>query len=470
MIPRKFLSDVQPKWWVLIAVAVGSFMGTLDSSVVNVILPTMRREFGCSVATIEWVVTIYLLVVCGFLLTFGRLGDMRGHKRIYILGFAIFTASSAACGMAWGVVPLIAARALQALGASILYANSAAILTTNFPASERGRALGLQAVMIYLGSLTGPLLGGWLTDAFGWRTVFYINVPVGLIGSVLCMKFIPRDEVESHGESFDFGGASLFMAAFVLLLLGLNQGYDRGWTSLPILGLMGGAVLLLLLFVLLEHRVLHPLLDMSLFRKTQFSMSVASSVLNYMAIFSILFLMPFYLIQGRGFSPGQAGVWLTIQPGVMTICAPISGILSDRIGTRRPATLGMAILGVGLVLLSFLRADSSMTLVGLALGVTGLGTGIFVAPNTSALMGSAPAHRQGMAAGVQATARYSGMIVGIGVAGAIFTSFLTRHTPIALFQGIRASFLVAAFASFLGCLTSAVRKERFGDDTGPRLT
>jgi len=228
--------------------------------------------------------------------------------------------------------------------------------------------------------------------------------------------------------------------------------------------------LLLLLFVLLEHRVLHPLLDMSLFRKTQFSMSVASSVLNYMAIFSILFLMPFYLIQGRGFSPGQAGVWLTIQPGVMTICAPISGILSDRIGTRRPATLGMAILGVGLVLLSFLRADSSMTLVGLALGVTGLGTGIFVAPNTSALMGSAPAHRQGMAAGVQATARYSGMIVGIGVAGAIFTSFLTRHTPIALFQGIRASFLVAAFASFLGCLTSAVRKERFGDDTGPRLT
>jgi EmrB/QacA subfamily drug resistance transporter len=463
MNPRKFLSDVQPKWWVLLAIGVGSLMGSLDSSVVNVILPTVRRQLGCSVATIEWVVTIYLLVVCGLLLTFGRLGDMRGHKRLYILGFAIFTTGSAACGLAWSVAPLIVARAVQALGASILFSCSPAILTGNFPASERGQALGLQAVMIYLGSMAGPVLGGWLTDHFSWRAVFYINVPVGLVASALCIKFIPPDEPAVQKEPFDFAGAILFMAAFVALLLGLNQGYDRGWTSPSIEGLLGGGLLLLFLFVLLESRASHPLLDLGLFRSTQFSMSVVSAVLNYLCLFTILFLLPFYLIQGRGVSPGFAGRWMTIQPAMMTICAPVSGILSDRIGTRRPATLGMAVLGAGLIMLSRLQPDSSMAYVGAALGVIGLGTGIFIAPNNSALMGAAPAHRQGMAAGALATARYVGMILGIGIAGAIFTTYLARRTPMALFEGVRAAFFVAALAGFLGCLTSAVRKEVPGD-------
>lgn len=469
MIPRKFLSDVHPKWWVLLAVGIGSLMGSLDNSVVNIILPTLRHDFGSTVANIEWVITIYLLVVCGLLLPFGRIGDMRGHKRIYIVGFAVFTLASAACGLAWGVAPLIAARAVQALGAAVLFACSPAILTANFPASERGRAIGLQVIMVYLGSLMGPLFGGWLTDHFSWRAVFYINVPVGLVAALMCLKFIPADHGKGRDEPFDFAGAILFMAVFVALLWGLNQGYDRGWTSPPILALMGGAALLLLVFILLERRRTHPLLDLSLFRRTQFSMSVTSAVLNYIAVYTILFLMPFYLIQGRGMSPGQAGLWLTIQPAIMTICAPISGALSDRIGTKTPSGVGMAILGVGLFLLAIVGPESSMIRVATALGIAGLGTGIFIAPNSSAMMGAAPGHRQGTAAGVLATARYAGMILGIGIAGAVFTSFLTRHTPIALFEGIRASFFVASFVAFLGCLTSFVRKESFGKKEAPEL-
>jgi len=463
MSPRKFLSEVQPKWWVLLAIGVGSLMGSIDSGVVNIILPTVHRELGSSVATVEWVVTIYLLVVCGLLLTFGRLGDIRGHKRLYILGFAIFTLGSAACGLAWSVAALIVARGIQALGASILFASAPAILTANFPATQRGQALGLQAVMIYLGSLSAPMLGGWLTDHYSWRSVFYINIPVGLLASALCIKFIPADEHERHGESFDFAGAILFMAGLVSLMFGLNQGHNWGWTSPYTHGFLMGGLVLLVLFIALERRVSHPLLAFSMFRRTECSMSVASAGLNYIPIYTILFLMPFYLIQGRGVSPGTAGRWLAIQPAIMAVASPISGILSDRIGTRRPSAFGMALLGTGLFLLSRLGPESPMPFVGLALGVSGLGTGIFIAPNNSALMGAAPANRQGMASGVLATSRYVGMILGIGIAGAIFTTFLTRGTSSALFEGIRTSFFVASIAGFLGCVTSSVRKDKDDD-------
>jgi len=252
----------------------------------------------------------------------------------------------------------------------------------------------------------------------------------------------------------------------VSLMFGLNQGHNWGWTSPYIHALLIGGLVLLFLFVVLEQRVSDPLLDLTLFRRTEFSMSVASAVLNYIPIYTILFLMPFYLIQGRGVSPGTAGTWLMIQPAIMAVASPISGILSDRIGTRRPSAFGMALLGTGLFLLSRLGPESPMTYVGFALGVSGLGTGIFIAPNNSALMGAAPANRQGMASGVLATSRYVGMILGIGIAGAIFTTFLTRGTSAALFEGIRASFFVASIAGFLGCLTSSVRKEKNtpGDD------
>jgi EmrB/QacA subfamily drug resistance transporter len=456
---RAKFAAVERKWWVLLAVGVGSMLGAIDVSVANIVLPVVRRQFGCSVATIEWAVSIYLLVVCGFLLTFGRLGDLRGQKRLYIIGFFVFTTGSAMCGAAWNAPVLIAARAFQGLGASMIFAASPAILTGNFPATQRGQALGLQAIMIYLGQMTGPVLGGWLTDHFSWRAVFYINLPVGALALLLSSRFIPRDEPKEQTEPFDFAGAGLFLAGFSVLLLGMNQGYDRGWTSPLIQGLLMGGMLLLVVFVLLEHRLPHPLLDLNLFREPQFAMSVASAVLNYLAVYTIIFLMPFYLIQGRGLIPSHAGLLITVQPAVMTVSAPISGIVSDRVGTRWLSMAGMAIMGVGLFLLSRLQPGSSLAYVGVGLGVCGLGTGMFITPNNSALMGAAPAHRQGIAAGVLGTARYVGMILGVGIAGAVFTTFLTRHTPTALFEGIRASFLVASISGFLGCLTSAVRKE-----------
>lgn len=459
--PRIEATGLQAKWWILLAIGVGSFMTALDGSVVNIILPVVSRAFNTDVAAVEWVVTVYLLVVSSLLLSFGRLGDMRGHKLVYISGFLVFVVSSALCGFAPSVTVLIIARAFQALGGAMLLANSPAILTKNFPAQQRGQVLGLQATMTYLGLTVGPSLGGWLTSQYGWRSVFYINVPVGLLALLLGLYFIPLDAGAERGERFDLAGAITFMAGLVALLLGLNQGHAWGWSSPAILGLLGTAVLLLAVFLFIELRVTHPMLDLSLFRVPLFSASTASAIFNYICLFTGLFLLPFYLIQARGLDPAQAGLILTAQPIIMAIMAPLSGTLSDRIGARLLSTLGMAIIAAGLFLLAQLKADSSISYVVVSLATVGLGTGVFVSPNTSALLGAAPLHRRGIASGIMATARNVGMVLGVGLAGAVFTTVQAHAqaagSATATYEGIRAGFLVAVGVALIGMLTSAVR-------------
>ncbi len=455
------------KWGVLVAVGIGTFMTALDTSVVNTILPVIGQNFNQSIATVEWIITIYLLVLSGLLLSFGRFGDMRGHKTIFIAGFVIFMSGSFLSGAAPSISFLIASRGLQALGAAMLAANSPAILTKSFPAEQRGQALGLQATMTYLGLTAGPALGGWLASVFGWRVVFYINLPVGLAAIVLSTRFIPKDLKHEVVEPFDYLGAIVFLLGLGSLLLGLNQGEEWGWTSLPILALLAFAVFMLLAFVYIENHTGHPMLDFSLFRQLSFSLTTASAVINYIGVFSSIFLMPYYLIQGRGLSPAAAGLVLTAQPVIMAIIAPISGTLSDRIGTRLPAVFGMLILSAGLFALSRLTAVSSTLSMMVALAIVGLGTGAFISPNNSALMGSAPKTRQGIAAGILATARNFGMVLGVGIAGAIYTTVMMHGAtgnpanqggPI--FAAISASFLATAVITLLGVFTSMVRVAR----------
>ena len=442
-----------------IAIGTGSFMAALDGSVVNAILPILRNTFNSNVATIEWVVTIYLLVLSGLLLSFGRLGDLRGHRSLYILGFVAFVASSALCGMARSAGILIFFRGLQAIGGALLASNSPAIVTGNFPVEERGRAFGLVSMMTYLGLTVGPSLGGWLTHAFGWRTVFYINVPVGLLALTLSLLFIPKDSPSESEKRFDLPGAAVFLAALTLLLLGLNKGADWGWTSPSVLGLMAGAAAFMAVFILIERRSPHPMLDLNLFRVPLFSASAAGAILNYICIFSITFLMPFYLIQGRSLNPAQAGLLLTVQAVVMAITAPISGALSDKIGSRWPGMIGMGVLAAGLLLLSRLGAETDLGWVVFGLAVAGAGTGMFISPNTSALMGAAPKSRQGIASGVLATARNFGMVLGIGLAAAIFTTHLAQNTTEAFYNGIEQAFLVAAAIAVLAAIVSGIKDE-----------
>jgi EmrB/QacA subfamily drug resistance transporter len=463
---------LEGKWWVLLAIGISTFMSALDGSVVNTALPVISVFFNTDVSSIEWVVTIYLLVLSGLLLSFGRLGDLRGHKTVFISGFGIFIISSALCGFAPSLAWLITFRAVQALGAAMLSANSPAILTKSFPGSQRGQALGLQATMTYLGLTVGPTLGGWLTDQFNWRAIFYINVPVGLAALWMALRHIPGDaylrETRTSSERFDLTGAGLFIIGLIVLLLGLNRGHAHGWNSLPILGSIGAALVILAGFVAYERRVSHPMLDLTLFTNRLFSISVISAVMNYVCLFSILFLMPFYLIQGRGLSPTQAGLLLSVQPVVMAIVAPLSGTLSDRIGVRLLTSLGMAILALGIFMQSRFGPQTLPIHMAAGLAITGLGTGIFISPNNSALMGAAPRHRQGIAAGILATSRNVGMVLGIGLAGAIFTTILaqmgegdTQAMPSPLmFQAFRASFTTASGIAALGALISLVRSKQ----------
>ena len=304
--------SIDRKWLVFIAIGTGSFMVALDGSVVNAILPILRDTFNSNVATIEWVVTIYLLVLSGLLLSFGRLGDLRGHRSLYILGFGVFVASSALCGVAWSAGILILFRGLQAIGGALLASNSPAIVTGSFPVEQRGRAFGLVSTMTYLGLTVGPSLGGWLTHAFGWRTVFYINVPVGAAGADAQPDFYSKGLTRRKRKALRPArrrgvpgrADACFCSASTKARIGAGLP-RRCWDCWP------GRCSFWLVFILIEKRSSRPMLDLSLFRVPLFSTSTLSAILNYICVYSITFLMPFYLIQGRGLNPAEAGLLLT---------------------------------------------------------------------------------------------------------------------------------------------------------------
>jgi EmrB/QacA subfamily drug resistance transporter len=444
------------RWSVLVAIGVSTFVAGLDTSVVNTVLPLLSHELHTSVAAIEWVSTVYLLVISALLLGVGRAGDLRGHKRMYLAGFAVFVVASALCGAARDANWLVGMRALQGIGAAMLFANAPAILTKAFPADQRGRALGAQATFTYLGLTAGPALGGWLAQVFGWRSVFYINVPIGLLGIVLGWRAIDDDRPHADAERFDYAGAALFTAGLVALLVALDQGHAWGWTSPLTLTLGTAAIALLAAFVAAEGRRTNPMLDLSLFRSRVFSAATVTALFNYICVYSVLFVLPFLLIQGRGLGTQQAGMVLTAQPIVMAIVAPISGALSDRIGSRAPSTLGMVVLALGLFLIARLSDGGSLPAIAASLAVVGLGIGIFVSPNNSALMGAAPRHRQGIAAGVLATARNVGMVLGIGISGAVFTTVLAQAGT--LVRAVQESLYVGAAVALMGTVTAFVRE------------
>lgn len=447
-------------WLVLGAIGTGTFMSALDGSVVNTTLPLITNAFNTTIVASEWIVTIYLLVISGLLLSFGRLGDLHGHKRVYLIGFSIFLAGSLLCGFATSISALIIYRGIQAFGGAMLSANSPAILTKSFPAEKRGQALGLQATMTYLGLTVGPSLGGWLAESFSWRSIFFINVPVCALALYLSIRYIAPDRHSENTERFDLPGAVLFMAGLVALLFGLNQGHAAGWGSPLIITLMTLALLILAGFIAYERRIQFPMLDLSLFARAAFSNATLSAVLNYICVYTITFLMPFYLLEGRSFSPSQTGLVMTAMPIVMAIIAPLSGTISDRIGSRVLTSVGMLLLSIGLFLLSGLGPTSSLPRIIVSFCFTGLGAGIFISPNTSALMGAAPRSRQGIASGILATARNVGMVLGVGLSGAVFTSILDgdhhAESP-ALFLALKASFIVAATIAIAGFLVSLYR-------------
>ncbi len=445
-------------------------MSALDASVVNTVLPVIRIAFGAPVASIQWVVTVYLLAMGGLLLAFGRLGDLRGHRRVFLLGFAVFVPASILCGLSTGEATLIPARILQGVGAAVIVSNSPANLVRSVHPSRIGRALGLQAAMTYLGLTLGPSLGGWLTEQLGWRSVFFINVPVGAAAFYLGVRHLPDDRrAKGHGELVDLPGAALFTGAFLALLLWLNRGHDWGWAAPATCGLLAGCVVLGVLFHRRERTAPSPMLDLDLFSNRLFTMAAGSSLVNYVCVGFVMFLVPFYLIEGRGLSPDRAGLLLTVQSLAMVVTAPVSGTLSDRIGSRLPATIGMAVFAAGLFVLAGLGTTTPLSVAAAGLVLTGLGSAIFVTPNNSTLLGAAPPGRHGIASGILATTRLVGITAGVGVSGAVLAGFAGGQAaqaipPDRVVAAIRAGFLAAGLLAACGIALAAAR----GDAAGSR--
>lgn len=450
--------------------AIGTFMSPLDASVVNIALPSISQYFNAAIPTVQWVVLSYLLVISSLLLTYGRLGDMVGHKPVYLTGFVIFTAGSIFCAISPTIGFLIAARGIQALGAGMMMAIGPALVTSAFPPAERGKALGIVGMTVASALAVGPTVGGLLVTSFGWPSIFLINLPIGIAGITLAAKVLKRTETPG-GQRFDIWGAITAFLALMSLLLALTRGSTWGWQSPPIVILAAAFLLLLALFIILEQRVNQPMMDLSLFSIRLFSAANASALLNYMAQFSVIFLLPFFLQQVRQLPASRAGLLLTPLPLVVLLVAPVSGTLSDRIGSRTLSSTGMAITTAGLYFLSRLQEGSGDISVIFPLALVGLGSGLFQSPNSSAIMGCVPKNRLGIASGTLASMRNIGMVMGIALSGAVFDSRFAVHTARLITGGLTGealqarafvlslqdAYLVAAMLALIGVLTSVVR-------------
>jgi EmrB/QacA subfamily drug resistance transporter len=418
--------DPPNKWLVFVLVATAVFMSTLDSSIVNIALPAIMADLQVPLTVIEWVPMVYLLSVSSLLLTCGRLSDIRGRRLVYCSGFVVFSVGSLLCAMVDGAHLLIASRALQGLGAAMLMACSPALVVDAFPAAERGRSMGMVGMVVATGLVTGPALGGFILEHFSWRVIFYINVPIGILVTVAAMRILGRMPRRRLAEPMDWTGALLIAVCFSAFITGLSHFHDWGPTSLPIAATAVLFVAGMVALIRVERRSAHPIIDPSLLGIRLFAFSVGAAMILFVGLFFITFLMPFYMVHPLGYSMNRVGATMMITFVFLFFVAPISGALSDRMGSRALCTMGMALLAVALLLLSRLTAGATVMDMAWRLALSGIGVAVFISPNSSAALGAVPPRHRGIASGSVATARNLGMVIGVAAAGLVFNSTF-RH-------------------------------------------
>jgi EmrB/QacA subfamily drug resistance transporter len=409
------------RWLIFSVTVMGTFMAVLDSSIVNVALPLIAASFGVELTAVQWVVTAYLLVISSLLPLFGKIGDLYGRRKIYLLGFVIFTIGSLLCSLSNSIWFLVASRVLQAVGASMLMSNSPAIVSVTFPGKERGRVLGMNGTVVALASMAGPSLGGILVGLFNWQWIFYINLPIGIFAYLLGYYILPVEEKHSSG-TFDFKGAALFAIGMTGLLVVLSEGQEWGWGSLAIFVTAIVSIVILSIFIWHEGRVLHPMIDLTLFKRWPFLAGNVSGLLSFMAMFTNNMLMPFYLHSVLLLTPTQIGLAITPFPLLMAFAAPVSGYLSEKVSPVILTSGGLGILMSGLLYLSTLDAQSTVWQVVIGQGIMGIGNGMFQSPNNNSVLSSVPASKVGLASGISALMRNVGMVSGTAVAVSVFES------------------------------------------------
>ncbi|RPH49340.1 MAG: MFS transporter [Desulfobacteraceae bacterium] len=406
----------------LIVAASSSFLTPFTISSVNIALPSIEREFRINALLLSWIATSYLLSAAIFLLPFGKLGDIYGRKRIFRYGIIIFTFSSFLAAFSSSAFLLIFSRIIQGFGSAMIFATGIAIISSVFPPEERGKALGITVAAVYSGLSCGPFFGGFLTQNFTWRSIFVVNVPLGILIILLIVFKLKGEWADAKGEKFDIKGSVIYGLSLIALMCGVTLLPDLSGFVLIIAGLSG-----LVLFYKWERKIRYPVFDVNLFGTNRvFAFSCLAALINYSATFSVTFLTSLFLQYIKGFSPGDAGMILMSQPVVMALFSPVAGRLSDRIEPRIIASIGMAITVSGLIFLSMIRESTGIVLIVSCLMLLGFGFALFSSPNMNAIMGSVERKFYGIASGSVGTMRLLGQMLSMGIVTLIFALLIGR--------------------------------------------
>ena len=442
----------------LLIAVLASFLTPFMVSSINIAIPAISRDFSMSAVAMSWVATAYLLSTAVFLLPFGRLADIHGRKKMFTLGIGIYTLAALLLVFSPSAAVLIALRAMQGFGSAMIFGTGMAIVISVYPASERGRVLGINVAAVYIGLSLGPFLGGFLTQQFGWRSIFLANVPVGLLVIYFVATRLKGEWAEARGERFDLSGSVIYGLALVLLMYGLSLLPTLRGGGLILAGLIGIGV-----FALWERSTASPLLNMDLFlHNATFGFSNLAALINYSATFAVTFLLSLYLQYIKGFTPQHAGLILVAQPIVMAAFSPLAGRLSDRIEPRIVASLGMGLAAAGLFLFTFLSPATPVGSIVGCLMLIGFGFALFSSPNTNAVMSSIDRRFYGVGSATLGTMRLTGQMLSMGIATVIFAHHIgsARITPEYYPQflaALRTAFTLFAALCFGGIFASLAR-------------
>jgi EmrB/QacA subfamily drug resistance transporter len=442
----------------LVASTAAAFLTPLMASSVNIALPSIGREFAMDALSLSWIATSAVLAAAIFLVPFGRLADIHGRRRIFIYGISTFTLFSLMSGLAPSGTILIISRSFQGVGAAMIFGTGVAMLASAYPAADRGRVLGINVAATYLGLSLGPFIGGFLTQHLGWRSLFYLNALLGLCILILTLWRLKSEWAEAHGEKFDFSGSLLYTVSLTMLMIGFSKlpGATGMWTLL--VGLAG-----LVAFVMWQRKAEKPLIDVTLFaRNVVFAFSNAAALINYSATYAVTFLLSLYLQYIKGLDPQVAGVILVAQPIMMALFSPLAGRLSDTIEPRVVASVGMAIICVGLAFLAFIGTGTPIALVIIYLLLLGFGFALFSSPNTNAVMSSVEKRLYGLASATLGTMRLTGQMLSMGIVMVVFattmgnTQIKPELYPVFL-QSMQTAFGVFSVLCVIGVFASLAR-------------
>ncbi len=413
----------------IISISLAAFMSALDGTIVNIALPTISADFNLSSSTVSWVATIYLLVMAGCVLIFGKLSDGIGFKKVFLSGFVIFTLGSFSCGLLPDLLNsfpvLIGSRAFQAIGGAMITAIAPAMVTAYIPMKEKGKAMGIIMTVAALGTAIGPTIGGVLTQYLSWHWIFLINVPVGIIAILLGLKVIPVSTPHDNPGGFDKAGAFLIFTGLAALLFSVSEGNTLGWTSPVILGTLALALITLAYFVLHELRIPDPLLELRLFKNRNFLLTNLIMSLVFFSFAGINYLLPFYLQYVKGYGTSDAGLILTALSVAMMVSGILAGVLYNRVGGRVLCIASGIFLVAGYYLMTLLRVDSSTGFVILCLLIIGFSLGLVVTPASNMIMNSVAKKYQGMVSSLTSLERFAPLTLGIAFANLVFIQGIT---------------------------------------------